>query len=336
MANDPPQSGPRGPKVPSPGVAPARRPAPTQRPPPRLSAPPPVITPPAPSATPRIPSVAPVVPPAAPATSQQRAPVIPAIAPVVPPVAPTRAAPPAVPRVAPVVPAVAPVVPPSVPKVAPVVPAVAPVRPAANGLIGAAPANPRVAVAGVPPDLVLDLEARVSRLDELDYFEILKLPQGAPPAEIKQAFYRESRAYHPDRFFHVEDAALKAKVNDLYKRITEAYYVLRDDLKRKRYLADIQGPERARKLRFDEASEQESKLATKKEREEQIGTHPKGRHFYQNGMKAADAGRWADAERDLKMACTYEPSNARYKEKLTEVREKIRAETPKGDQFKIR
>jgi DnaJ-class molecular chaperone len=184
---------------------------------------------------------------------------------------------------------------------------------------------------------VAELEARCAQLDQLDYFEVLQIPREAVPGDIKKAFYRESRTYHPDRFYQLESKTLKDQVNELYKRVTEAYYVLRDDTKRKKYLADITGPERAQKLRFNEASEAETKAAVKKEQEEQIGTHPKGRQFYQQGAADLAAGRWASAERNLKMALTYESSNARYKEKLAEAQQKLNEESKaKGESFKIK
>ena len=102
-------------------------------------------------------------------------------------------------------------------------------------------------------------------------------------------------------------------------------------------MADISGPERDQKLRFTEASEAETRASAKKQEEEQIGMHPKGRQFYQTGAADVDAGRWASAERNLKMALTYEPSNARYKEKLAEVQKVLTEEARKqGDAFKIR
>ena len=182
-----------------------------------------------------------------------------------------------------------------------------------------------------------ELEARCARLDQMDYFEILMVEKTVSPSDIKKAFYQESRTYHPDRFFHLRDKVLKERVNELYKRVTEAYYVLRDDAKRRQYTADISGPERAQKLRFTESSEAETRAAAKRQVVEQIGTHPKGRQFYQTGAADADAGRWASAERNLKMALTYEPTNARYKEKLAEVQKVLQDEARKqGEAFKIR
>ncbi|WP_233613850.1 MULTISPECIES: J domain-containing protein [Corallococcus] len=284
-----------------------------------------------------IPAVGAVTPPQAPATARPTT-TTPAVGAVTPPVAPA-----STPRIAPVVPptasaspAMPPAMPPSVPSIAsmPTPPPVAPPRPPA-----ASTPPPPPAAAGGPalsPEQLADLESRCAKLDQLDYFELLGVARTAVPGDIKKAFYKESRVYHPDRFFHLESKALKDQVNELYKRVTEAYYVLRDDTKRKKYLSDIAGPDRAQKLRFTDASESETKAAAKKEQEEQIGTHPKGRQFYTQAQKDLESGNPSAAERNLKMALTYEPANARYKEALAEA-QKQTADKSKGDSsFKIR
>ena len=151
---------------------------------------------------------------------------------------------------------------------------------------------------------------------------------------MKRAFYKESRAYHPDRFFHLTDEAFKTQVHEVYKRVTEAYYVLRDDVRRRKYLADVSGPDRARKLRFDELSEQETKAQAKQQAAEQIGLNPKARQLFQTAMGDLEHGNLAAAERGLKMALTYEPQNALYKEKLTDVQARLYEES-RGKAFKI-
>jgi curved DNA-binding protein CbpA len=198
----------------------------------------------------------------------------------------------------------------------------------------APPASPAAGASPAPADPEAQLEWKAERLDTLDYFELLGVPTTASAAEVKRAFYRESRAYHPDRFFHLEDEAYKTRVHEVYKRVTEAYYVLRDDVRRPKYLADISGPDRARKLRFDEASEQETKAAVKQQAVEQIGLNPKARQLYQTALGDLEKGNLASAERGLKMALTYEPQNALYKEKLTLVQERLHEES-RGKAFKI-
>jgi hypothetical protein len=200
------------------------------------------------------------------------------------------------------------------------------------------PGEEPVPPAATAPAVAADPEARLAwkaeRLATLDYFELLGVATTATAGEVKRAFYTESRAYHPDRFFHLTDEVFKAQVHEVYKRVTEAYYVLRDDVRRPKYLADVSGPDRARKLRFDELSEQQTKAQVKQQAAEQIGLNPKARQLYQTALGDLERGNLASAERGLKMALTYEPQNALYKEKLSEVQARLFEET-RGKAFKI-
>jgi DnaJ-class molecular chaperone len=182
----------------------------------------------------------------------------------------------------------------------------------------------------------IEVEALSQALDQLDYFGILKLPQSATPADIKGAYYRESRAFHPDRFAAHPDAELRERVGRIYRRVNEAYTVLRDDKKRLKYVADLNGPERGQKLRFTEADEAQVKEEQKRKLEEQLGLTPNGRKFYAAALVEIQAGRWEAAVRALRSALMYEPANARFKEQLAAVEKQLDLSRPKGDSFKIR
>jgi curved DNA-binding protein CbpA len=162
----------------------------------------------------------------------------------------------------------------------------------------------------------IEAEAVVGLLGSIDYFQVLKVEKTASPGEIKAAFYRESRLYHPDRVFHVADPELKANVHRIYKRVTEAWSVLRDDEKRHQYLAAVTGPQREQRLRYTEESEAERRRA----REEEVGTTPNGRKYHTAGVAALDAGKLDEALRNFKAALMYEPQNARYLEKIAAVK----------------
>ncbi len=62
-----------------------------------------------------------------------------------------------------------------------------------------------------------------------DYYEILGVPRGASEADIKKAFRKLAREYHPDV------AKNKKQAEEKFKEINEAYEVLGDPAKRKRY-----------------------------------------------------------------------------------------------------
>jgi molecular chaperone DnaJ len=61
-----------------------------------------------------------------------------------------------------------------------------------------------------------------------DYYEVLGVPRGAAKEDIKKAFRKLAREYHPDVSKHADADAR-------FKEINEAYEVLSDDDKRARY-----------------------------------------------------------------------------------------------------
>jgi DnaJ-class molecular chaperone len=178
---------------------------------------------------------------------------------------------------------------------------------------------------------LLEVETMAASLDALDYFAILKLPPGAGAADVKAAYYRESRTFHPDRYAAAGNLELRELIGRIYRRINEAYTVLRDDQKRVRYLADVTGPERARKLRFTEVEEAAVQSEQKRKMEEQFGQTPNGRKFYSAAVLEIQAGRWEAAERALKSALMYEPANPKFKEQLALVAAELEKSRPKGD-----
>jgi hypothetical protein len=217
------------------------------------------------------------------------------------------------PTIASVAPRIAPVIRP----VAPVVAPAAVAQPPSNVL---APTGP---IEAISPALEAALRAQEAQLNSVDYFQVLKIAQSASTTEIKKAFYSESRVFHPDRFFHLAESPVKQSVGAIYRRMTEAYYVLRDEPKRKKYLVDINGAERAAKLRYTEATEVELKAEARKLQEDEFGTVPKARPFFKTAIAEIEKEKWQSAEQNLKMGLTYEPGNTRFREKLAEVQLKI-------------
>ena len=61
-----------------------------------------------------------------------------------------------------------------------------------------------------------------------DYYEILGVPKNASSEDIKSAFRKLARQYHPD-------VSKEANAEEKFKEINEAYGVLSDPEKRRRY-----------------------------------------------------------------------------------------------------
>src|SRR6266496_1317509 len=65
-----------------------------------------------------------------------------------------------------------------------------------------------------------------------DYYEVLGVPRGASAKEIKDAYRKLARQYHPDM---QTNASKKKASEEKFKEINEAYEVLGDTEKRKKY-----------------------------------------------------------------------------------------------------
>ena len=161
-------------------------------------------------------------------------------------------------------------------------------------------------------------------MDRMDYFEILGCKHGATLVEIKKRYHALQREYHPDTFFESPDTDLKASVFVIAKRVTEAYVILRNDAKKRKYIEDITGPEREGRLRFTEDTEQELRREQRKEKEEELGKTPQGRRLVEKALEAAKAGDLKGARRDLQTALLFEKDNPTIKAHLDDVQAQIK------------
>lgn len=153
-------------------------------------------------------------------------------------------------------------------------------------------------------------------VDELSYYQLLHLEEGAAVGDVKRAYYASSRAFHPDANRALEPD-LRDAVERIAKRICEAYSVLRDPRRRQAYDEKLRA---SQGVRMPLA---EAEAAATRHTQQRGGRTPQGRQYFNLATAALKSGNLEGAMRNLQTALTFEPDNGGFKAQLEEVRLKL-------------
>ncbi len=167
---------------------------------------------------------------------------------------------------------------------------------------------------------------------QMDYYQVLKVDRKAIFPDVKKAFFRESQAWHPDRFYSSSDEELKGAVITVYKRIAEAYAALRDPTLRAKYDQQLAGGGAVRLDRKEAAAAQSGAPQA-----DPKAKTPMAQKYLTLGISAFRKGDFAAAVLNLDFALKYESTNEGIAKKLAEAKEKVKAKAasdPK-DPYKI-
>lgn len=83
--------------------------------------------------------------------------------------------------------------------------------------------------------LAANVEQTYRSLSKKDFYTLLDVTGRADLGEIKAAYYRLARKFHPDRFYGMHDPVLKEKVDVIFSAINVAYETLRNSKRRLEY-----------------------------------------------------------------------------------------------------
>jgi len=159
--------------------------------------------------------------------------------------------------------------------------------------------KPKPAVVDEAPDVDQFL-ARMKTAK--DHFEVLDVSRMASADEIKDAYHKFARQFHPDRF-HQSDEELRSQVSSAFARIAQAYEALTNPGQRATY-------EKKRGSKTAERGHQTKKEggapAAKKD-------ETRAEQSFRRGMEAMDSDQVEQAIPLLAEAATLEPRTARYR-----------------------
>ncbi|MFP4597810.1 MAG: DnaJ domain-containing protein [Persicimonas sp.] len=77
------------------------------------------------------------------------------------------------------------------------------------------------------------------QLGQMTHYDIFGLAPDADRKEIKKAYFRMSKRYHPDKFFRKDVDVFGPMVETIFKEITKAYRTLSNKRKRDEYDAEV-------------------------------------------------------------------------------------------------
>jgi curved DNA-binding protein CbpA len=146
---------------------------------------------------------------------------------------------------------------------------------------------PPTAAAADSDDEKDGVERLFARLDATtDHYEVLDVSRMASADEIKNAYHKLAKQYHPDRFHQSE---LRSRLEAGFARIAQAYEHLSDQTLRAAY---------------DQRRNTDSGKS--------ISTQSKGELAFQKGQAALQAGRQTEALRFFSEATIHDPKKAKY------------------------
>lgn len=162
------------------------------------------------------------------------------------------------------------------------------------------------------------------RLDQLDYYTLLGVDPAAAEEEVRRAFRRFARKYHPDRYSAAEPEK-RQRATEIYRRGSEGMQVLCDADARKLYDAALRkGILRLTAAQRDSARRILEQRTGPKKKSPPVIRSVQARAYYEKAQRAIEARDLRAAWKALKAAALEEPDNPLITKRLAKVETALR------------
>ncbi len=175
----------------------------------------------------------------------------------------------------------------------------------------------------VPADLAEDVDLEPDRRKEIlflhghladwSHWQVLGIPWNASADAARSAYVDKVKVFHPDRYAGRRLGSYHARIEAVFRRLTEAKDVLTDEARRAEYVRRSAPPEELAKL---EARKIQDEMRSQERRARLARTNPlvqrAGRisELVKRGKQAMEVGKNAQAANDLLTAASLDPRNA--------------------------
>ncbi len=174
------------------------------------------------------------------------------------------------------------------------------------------------------------------RVGRRDFYKLLGVSSyTAERPEIKKAFLRLSKKFHPDTHFGKQLGSFRTKMKEVYNEMAEANRVLSHEESRMEYLRKLLDEHKIKKEDVEgldlESPEERQAKNEEAERMARLRMNPmvqrvlKAKEHYKLAMEDIKKEDWLSAANNLNMAKTFDPYNEEYNQALDSIVQKSNA-----------
>jgi tetratricopeptide (TPR) repeat protein len=151
-----------------------------------------------------------------------------------------------------------------------------------------------------------------ARLAELTHWKLLDVPWNAPVEQVQNAYREKVKVFHTDRWGTRGLGSFKARMEAVFRRLTEARDVLVDPVRREGYVLETAPPQERARLQLhkldDErrAAERRARVARQNPMVKRVA---QGQEVVARAKLAMSEGRWKQAMNDFETAAGVDPRN---------------------------
>lgn len=152
-------------------------------------------------------------------------------------------------------------------------------------------------------ELIKEADELYKKIPSLNYYELLLVKEDSTLSEIKSAYYKLAKKYHPDKYNLLVDPKAKEKLTFIFSHITKAYETLENE--REAYdkkLKDLRAP----KLKTYEYVIQKEQISKKREYKKDPEHAEK---LFEKGRMEFIMGNYIEGIKLFKEAHYYDPDN---------------------------
>jgi tetratricopeptide (TPR) repeat protein len=163
------------------------------------------------------------------------------------------------------------------------------------------------------PEVVATREMILEAYDALavrDHYQILGVTVTSTAQQIKHAYFRLAKSYHPDRHFDPAMADMKSKLEALFDRIHKSYTILSDQVRRADY--DAAAAKKAAQPRRPAASDEFVEKRGEDYQENYKEKAVRAAEQFSNGMREFKTGNYWGAAESFTWATRLDPIKAPY------------------------